>query len=1241
MSMVLSVKLKAIDLATAPIKASGEKLKKTMSTVSKDAGDAIKKHLGYGLKVALTGNWDELHNVFRKMLHSFVDNLGKSFGKMVPLLINNFKRIITFAKFFFGFLNNRFQGDPRKWIAFARKVILVGMFFKKLKEDVTKFFNFTLNAFKQIAFGAFWLGKSILNGIGGGLKGTLSILKAFGFNYLQIAMIGNAVAQTLIANWSDIKTTLIAIGSFVLYSFKELFSSLKTIWVTSDNVVIIFLKHILESAKSFIIPIIEVFKFLFNGLKLIIEAGGGTVVGALNFIFSTIATTFSNSDFGQVIFAFVQKIKLAFHLVKATFIEIIKSIIGALADSPLQQVLFKFLDPMQLRGVNGFLTRLKGVDSSISEIKSQHTAKVSELLVDLDNNNKFLMRLYSNDRQLLENIAEQIGMPANIIAQTSTKDLANKLKEPIKLIIQTVRDNKKNLIQEIKRQNQETKEQVTQGNKDLVQVISTAPFNDSTQNKALATGLNTATSLYGAFIDRTIPKLRTGFSTTRDSVDNLGNEIGNLGEIIRNVGATIDQGTQTILASQQQATAQMQQNTINFANTSNQTLQTSTNIAKGLFTNLGSAFKTQFINVALNGIKQLGTSLDAFGQKGLNLATRGLNSLKKGIIDATDYSGEMYDGAESMGMEIQEYQALQHALAVSGIRSTQFAGVTSKTQQLLQDFVTTTEAYKGGREQSTSTTTSSTQGSPLKKEFMKREKFYAQYDKEEKGKTSPEARRMAYEKAKEKHDKEEASRMSAWHKERMKESKERASAAKREESEFEKYQKNKAVEFFTKLGFSEKEVTELLKKSQLEQLTEIQRRLKTLDTNQRRYLQRMLGGRAMDQLMRVDLGEEVEKQKAMGTSVTDEQILEAEKVAGELDALTIKWKQFMVKLFAQSGDGIASIINQVSSLLTILIGFIDSNKALVTFFVANLLRLAIILVPLMATISGVGKAFNTLSTAYKWITSIKTAFSTLSTVIGSGTTVMNALNISSAANAGSIGRVSSGFSNFGRTVLPATIKAITSFLATLSSSLLIFGQILLVLAAVAVAIYAIVEAYKEWKKWRDAVEARKNKKKGFKQTQEDILEDSGHDKQGFIGAQEEDGVTRFSKGYIVGVFEDNERSEAIKILRQQGITYTETVNRFPELKDKIPKFAKGGIVTKPMIGMVGEAGAEAIIPLKKLPRINSGNNIGNNGRLRVDHNYTVSLDKDTRSILGRDSSRIAEQVISEIFTQSVRSRVYA
>ena len=36
---------------------------------------------------------------------------------------------------------------------------------------------------------------------------------------------------------------------------------------------------------------------------------------------------------------------------------------------------------------------------------------------------------------------------------------------------------------------------------------------------------------------------------------------------------------------------------------------------------------------------------------------------------------------------------------------------------------------------------------------------------------------------------------------------------------------------------------------------------------------------------------------------------------------------------------------------------------------------------------------------------------------------------------------------------------------------------------------------------------------------------------------------------------------------------------------KPKEFAKGGIVTSPMMGIVGEAGDEAIIPLHRLPQL--------------------------------------------------------
>jgi hypothetical protein len=62
-----------------------------------------------------------------------------------------------------------------------------------------------------------------------------------------------------------------------------------------------------------------------------------------------------------------------------------------------------------------------------------------------------------------------------------------------------------------------------------------------------------------------------------------------------------------------------------------------------------------------------------------------------------------------------------------------------------------------------------------------------------------------------------------------------------------------------------------------------------------------------------------------------------------------------------------------------------------------------------------------------------------------------------------------------------------------------------------------------------------------------------------------------------------------------------------------PKFAKGGIVTGPTIGMIGEAGKEAIIPLNKLSSM-----IGSNG------GNTVVL-KGSLGIRGRELVAFLEQ----------------
>jgi TP901 family phage tail tape measure protein len=64
----------------------------------------------------------------------------------------------------------------------------------------------------------------------------------------------------------------------------------------------------------------------------------------------------------------------------------------------------------------------------------------------------------------------------------------------------------------------------------------------------------------------------------------------------------------------------------------------------------------------------------------------------------------------------------------------------------------------------------------------------------------------------------------------------------------------------------------------------------------------------------------------------------------------------------------------------------------------------------------------------------------------------------------------------------------------------------------------------------------------------------------------------------------------------------------------VPAFADGGIVTKPMMGLVGEAGREAIIPLDKLDGM--GNNVTIN--VSVSNDGSVTTDQQNASQLGRE-----------------------
>ncbi|MBE9194226.1 hypothetical protein IQ219_02540 [Synechocystis sp. LEGE 06083] len=63
-------------------------------------------------------------------------------------------------------------------------------------------------------------------------------------------------------------------------------------------------------------------------------------------------------------------------------------------------------------------------------------------------------------------------------------------------------------------------------------------------------------------------------------------------------------------------------------------------------------------------------------------------------------------------------------------------------------------------------------------------------------------------------------------------------------------------------------------------------------------------------------------------------------------------------------------------------------------------------------------------------------------------------------------------------------------------------------------------------------------------------------------------------------------------------------------------FAEGGIVTKPMMGLVGEAGREAIIPLDRLDSMGTVNNV--NISISMDGEGNASVNRDNSSQLGKE-----------------------
>ena len=83
---------------------------------------------------------------------------------------------------------------------------------------------------------------------------------------------------------------------------------------------------------------------------------------------------------------------------------------------------------------------------------------------------------------------------------------------------------------------------------------------------------------------------------------------------------------------------------------------------------------------------------------------------------------------------------------------------------------------------------------------------------------------------------------------------------------------------------------------------------------------------------------------------------------------------------------------------------------------------------------------------------------------------------------------------------------------------------------------------------------------------------------------------------------------------------------FGGLKKKLG-FAKGGVVTKPTLGILGEAGPEAAIPLSKMGGMGGGTT-----------NVTVNVNADVSSDI--DLDRLADQISAKIYDNVRRSTTW-
>lgn len=309
------------------------------------------------------------------------------------------------------------------------------------------------------------------------------------------------------------------------------------------------------------------------------------------------------------------------------------------------------------------------------------------------------------------------------------------------------------------------------------------------------------------------------------------------------------------------------------------------------------------------------------------------------------------------------------------------------------------------------------------------------------------------------------------------------------------------------------------------------------------------------------------------------------------------WNNFLQPVAGWTGGAIVSVLETLTGALQGISGWINENQGLVqamTITVAGFFA-AWKLVELMSFIGqagGVVGAFNNIKKAIEAATVAKIkdkietlalsamyakdflkslATSTAELVVNTGKWIANtAAKAAGAVQQGIVTAATTAW-NVVATIGSAVTTAFGAAMAFLTS------PITLVVLAIGAVIAAGVLLYKNWDKIKAAGIALWDKLKSVFGVVGDFFDDLWDGvKSGFVAFVNYliEGVNFLIKGWLLPFN---------LLIKGWNATLGKLIGTIPEIKveiPKIPQMAQGGIVDKPTVAMVGEAGPEAVIPLK-------------------------------------------------------------